>query len=108
MSPNYSAWIKAAEERLAVIEAQEQALAAEKSALKQSIDGFRRLPNTPAVSQSGIHPAYIPQIAGNWIHSSTFADQDLGLTDAIRAVLKATVSFMAPTEIRDAIVGGGF
>src|SRR5437867_6117819 len=100
--PNYTTWIKAAEERVANIELQEKTLAAEKSALKQSIESFRRLPNIPAAALS--HPAYLPHTAGEWIHSSTFADQDLGLTDAIRAVLKANVgTFMAPTDIRDAI-----
>jgi hypothetical protein len=111
MELNYKAWIKAAEERLAVIEQQRKALDAEASALKQSIESFKRLPEIPSREGSAMrgHPAYLPHTAGEWIHSNRFADADLGLTDAIRAALIAKAdSFMTPTEIRDVIVIMGF
>jgi hypothetical protein len=101
MALNYEPWIKAAQERLAAIEQQKKILDAEASALRQSIENFKNLPTMPPTSELSL-TAYPPRV-------NRFADADLGLTGAIRAALIANKgSFMAPTEIRDAIVNRGF
>jgi hypothetical protein len=118
MTLDYRAWIKGARERLAALEQERQAIDMEMAALEQSIRAFEPLVSTPPPSLRGaLDRGVETTVAGDWLIpglpplgvATQLGDYaDIGLTDAIRAAIKASTNPLEPTEIRDLIVHGGF